>query len=476
MVVWSITLVLDATEPVVVLIAIHLLTFFWIALACHQALHDDRPAAGQLTWFYLVLAIGGLAGGTLSVLLAPLLFDGQPEYPLAMLAGCALTGAVRPLLPPSPGATDIGGRRRNSRLLIVLPLLAGGVALSIRLALEHSEYSADQALDSVAARYIRGAALTLPILGCLIASGRPLSFAAALAAVLAVSVSGSARHGDVLLQERTWFGVHRVTRDPITGAHLLVHGNTVHGYQRWSPQPSLIPGSYYHPDGPAGDIFELLDDASRPPNIAVVGLGAGSLAAFARQQPGQRWTFYEIDPAVARIARNPNCFTFLSGAFPDEERLRIVIGDGRLKLQQAPDGACDLIVLDAFSSDAIPAHLLTSEAVALYARKLSPDGVLALHISNRNLDLASLVAALAADQSPPLVARERMDGSALLTPQQRLEGKLPSHWVVLARTDAPIDELSSTWLPLRANPTISPWTDDYADLTSILKSPFEPID
>jgi hypothetical protein len=471
MLVWSITLVLDATEPIVVLMAVHLAAFFWIALACHQALHDDRPPPSDLTKFYLVLAAGGFAGGLVSALLVPVLFDSRPEYPLAMLAGCALAGAVRTGSPRSPIEPAGDSPRRLAPGLLVPVLLAGGLAFGVRILIDGSSFAAEETLSSVTARYVRGAALTLPVLACLIAASRPLSFAAALAAVLAVTLAGSARHGDVLLQERTWFGIHRVTRHRSTGAHLLVHGNTVHGIQQWSPEPSSTPGAYYHPDGPAGDIFELLNVADGPRSVAVIGLGAGSLASYARERPLQHWTFFEIDPAVVRIARNPDYFTYLQDAFPHPERLQIVTGDGRLRLREVPDARFDLIVVDAFSSDAVPAHLLTTEAVSLYTRKLKPDGKVAFHISNRNLQLASLLAALADAHEPPLIARQRFDG-AYSRSRHKTDDRLPSHWVVMARSEAPLQDLATRWLPLQRQPMIDPWSDDYADLTAVLINPF----
>jgi hypothetical protein len=208
---------------------------------------------------------------------------------------------------------------------------------------------------------------------------RPLGFGLGIAAALAAALL-TADGRTVVARERSFFGVYTVKRDP-AGYQLLVHGTTVHGAQRVDSAGWRQPLTYYHRDEPLGHLFSVL--GARPRAIGVVGLGAGSVACYRR--PGQRWTFYEIDPLVERIARDERYFHYLAECAPDAA---IRSGDARLTLQDAARASYDLLILDAFSSDAIPMHLITREALALYLDKLAPGGVIAWHVSNRNLDLA----------------------------------------------------------------------------------------
>jgi spermidine synthase len=199
--------------------------------------------------------------------------------------------------------------------------------------------------------------------------------------------------------------------------------------------------------------------------VGVIGLGAGGLAAYAR--PTEHWTFYEIDPIVIRLATDPAYFSFLSDMFPDPSRLSIVLGDARVELVRAPEHGYGLLVLDAFSSDAIPMHLVTREALSLYLDKLAPDGILALHISNQYLDLHPVFADLAADAS--LVAWARDDQT--LTPLMEQDGKSGSQWIAMARTAASLAPLVKLpgWARLEAQPGRKLWTDDFSDLLGVYR-------
>jgi hypothetical protein len=198
--------------------------------------------------------------------------------------------------------------------------------------------------------------------------------------------------------------------------------------------------------------------------VAVIGLGTGSAAAYAR--PGDRWVFYEIDPAIERIALDRRLFTFLSDA-PGEIRTRL--GDGRLLIGREPPGNYDVIVLDAFSSDAIPVHLLTVEAMALYLQKLAPDGLVLFHLSNRFLDLEPVVAGLARELH--LEGRVRRD--LRLTPARKGRGENGSIWAAVARTGQLPSALDgrSAWNPLGTTRRVSPWTDDYSSIINLLRGP-----
>jgi hypothetical protein len=245
--------------------------------------------------------------------------------------------------------------------------------------------------------------------------------------------------------------------------HVLYHGSTVHGRQAQAPELRSKPTSYYHRTGPLGRLFAEVGERAGMDAVAVVGLGAGSIAAYGR--PDQSLTFYEIDPEVVRTARDPSLFTFLRDT---PSHVRIVLGDGRLQLARAPRGGYGLLVLDAFSSDAVPVHLLTREAVAVYLGTLRPEGILALHLSNRHLDLVPVADALAADAGLTGVVMRDPVGDA----RERLEGKEPSTWVLLARERATLGRLPSLPFtrPLPSSPTPSRrylWTDSFSNLISV---------
>jgi spermidine synthase len=262
--------------------------------------------------------------------------------------------------------------------------------------------------------------------------------------------------------ERNFFGVKRVICDTERNLRILVHGSTDHGGQSIEPTLRSEPLAYYHRSGPAGDLFSVVTGENGARRIAVIGLGIGSMAAYA--EPGQHLTFYEIDPAVARIAANPGLFSFLSRCRGTYE---IVLGDGRLTLADAPDGHYDLIVLDAFSSDAIPTHLLTREALQLYLRKLARGGVLAFHVSNNYLDLEPVVGRLAAEAGLTCWSRADLNVSE----EERSQGKRPSHYIVMARGTLDVHSLADKpqWKRVTRRPDAPVWTDQYSNLLSLFR-------
>jgi hypothetical protein len=225
---------------------------------------------------------------------------------------------------------------------------------------------------------------------------RPRRFGLALAALLLIGWSQSAKYGTVILRERTFFGVLNVVAQPGptpgVAFQSLYHGTTRHGTQGQGDDLRHVPSSYYHPPGPIGQVFAAYGAGGSLQRVAVIGLGTGTLAAYG--EPGRAMQFYEIDPAVIRIARDPSLFTYVSDS---RAALSFTAGDGRLEIAKAADGSFGLIVVDAFSSDAIPVHLLTREALAIYMRKLQPGGILALHLTNDSLGLSAIVDALTSD-------------------------------------------------------------------------------
>lgn len=293
---------------------------------------------------------------------------------------------------------------------------------------------------------------------------RPLRFGLGLGAVFLV---GALAHevgtqGNVLYRERSFFGICKVTlgKEDDQPVHYLVHGSIMHGLQPIDPELRQIPSSYYHSAGPIGDLFLELKRRLQEPPVAVIGLGTGSLSSWA--QPGQELVFFDIDPTVVRIAWDPKLFSYLTDARNRGVNLRVVLGDGRVMLGREPDGRFGVIVIDAFSSDSIPTHLLTRQAVQAYLRKLAPRGVIAVHISNRYLDLEPVLGNLAADAG--LVVYHRIDSTPGLL-------KSPSDWVLLARHE---DDLAGIidqagWQAIPPDPTRRLWTDDFSNLLDVYR-------
>ncbi len=432
-------LVGNATLPRVVLIGLPLAALFVAALVCHTQLAEDRPPPRHLTEFYLWVAVGGVLGGIFTALLAPAIFDTVLEYPLVIIMAC--------LLAPTLIRRPINVRREQ----IVLMVLPAGVLLATVL------------LIAGAVRWLptigRMVALATALCLCSLLITRPLRFGLSLGAVMVAASMTATDPGTVLYSGRTFFGVQRVLEDNL-GFHRLLHGTTLHGIQSTRPHLRREPLSYYHREGPVGQVMTE-HSAANAPRIGVVGLGTGSLACYAR--PGQEWVFYEIDPVMERIARTPRLFTYLSDCPGDHE---VVLGDARISLDRAGDGRFGVLVVDAFNSDAIPVHLLTREAIELYMQKLAPGGVVAIHISNRYLDLEPVLANVARDLD--LAGLHRSDGASL--PQARV-GKTASQWVVLARSAADLERLSGDrrWRQLAAKPGSRTWTDDFSDVFSVFR-------
>jgi hypothetical protein len=264
--------------------------------------------------------------------------------------------------------------------------------------------------------------------------------------------------------ERNFFGVVRVTRDAGNTVHRLFHGSTLHGQQSLDPAQSREPSTYFTRSGPIGAVFRALGPRLEQPGvrIAIVGLGTGTLASYAR--PGQRWTFHEIDPAIERIARDPRFFTYLRDCQADG--VDILQGDARLRLQDAADHCYRLIVLDAFSSDSVPVHLVAREAIRMYRTKLTEGGVLAFNITNRYVDLDPVMGQQAKDAG--MVCRICYD--IQVDDTERQAGKEPSIWAVMAATERDLESLASDsrWQPPALSVHATVWTDNYSDLASYL--------
>ena len=514
------------SEPAWLVLGLHLVVFFIATMVCHARLAANRPEPERLTEFYLWMSLGGVLGGLFNTLLAPLLFNSVVEYPLALMAACWLrretsralklgdTTVIAAVLPhPSPlplgegtatdeppGSECIGS---DPTLAASLPLPAGEGRGEGESALQTgaSHPAADLAwpaglavLTGLLAALLPPAKLLpsqiqslvifgLPLLLCFLLVDSTRRFALGLGALFLGGAFFTGGFGKTLHVERNFFGVTRVTLSPNGESRQIVHGRTIHGRQFLDPARAAEPLTFYHREGPLGDVFKVFgatrtaatvfpsprpspplgEREKRARSVGVIGLGAGSMAAYA--QAGERWTFYDIDPSVLRIAQDTNFFTFLARSAAAETRL--VEGDARLRLREAVDGGYDLLVLDAFSSDAIPVHLITREAVELYLRKLAPGGMLAFHISNRYLDLEPVLANLAEELW--LVALGCDDMS--LMESEFATGREQSHWVVMARaTDGLAGfQRRSRWSPLEGNPRVGVWTDDFSSPLRVIQ-------
>lgn len=422
--------------------------FFVATMVCHRELFERRPASQHLTEFYLWMSLGGVLGGIFAALVAPQIFNAIWEYPLLLVLAMTCRPGV---------AARIA--RHEMRELVAI----GGLAIMAMMLL--ADLHRRGILSTSDGSQL--GALTLTGFGalCLLRRGKPqsqLAFAAMAALAVAMLPSPMSR-GDA---ERSFFGTHRVVTTPDGKMRLLMHGTTLHGADRLLAEDGSrierpVPMTYYHPASPmalGAEVVRVSKAAGGAIRVGIVGLGAGAMACNAR--PEEQWRFYEIDPVVVRIASDPSRFRYLSSCQPKAD---IVIGDARLTLAKEPAGAFDYLVIDAFSSDAVPVHLLTVEALNLYLDKLTPGGLLALHVSNRHLDLISVATAVA-DTVPGLhtaVAVERPEGGPL--------DRTMSQAVLISRSAAVIERILAWPFARRAKPPVlNAWTDDYSDILSSL--------
>jgi hypothetical protein len=439
-------IVFEPTKKIIWLVSVHLAVFFVCALMCHGELARTRPRASQLTAFYLCIAAGGMIGGLAAGVIAPHAFNWVAEYPVLI----ALAVLCRP-----PIASAGQGLMRA---LGFTALAAAGLFLLL-CTFFRSLFDEPTFNRAVA--------------GLLIASvpfwRSPLPLAAIVGSILVAEHTLFEQPGT--LSVRSFFGVAKVLESPDGQFRILQHGTTLHGAERirdpygrpvtGAPEPLLY---YYNGSGIAQSFDAVRARAGGAIRTAVIGLGAGALACQAH--PNDTLEFYEIDPAIVRIARDSNLFSFLSMCRPDTP---ITLGDARLELKQAPSGAYDLIIVDAFSSDAIPIHLLTREAMAEYLEKLSPNGLIVMHISNRHLELASVVAGIAAANNLLTLVSDGPDLDEAANPY-----KFAGTVAALARRMTDFGPLADSpdWEQLQPDPRQSVWTDDYSNVAGALLRKF----
>jgi hypothetical protein len=444
-----VTLILasGATEPAWALILANLGFFFVAALMCHGRLANDRPPVAHLAEYYLWIAVGGALGSIFNVLIAPNLFTSVLEYPLAIVLACMLL----PGESPDGNQTSFGLNKKELDVIYPVALYI----LSVILAIVVAYFRAGSSIVN----FFIVLGLPLIIVNHFFRE-RPVRFGLSLCAVM-LSGAFYAGYTDRTLHEvRSFFGTTRVTTDSTDRIANLYSGNTIHGRQFMDQSRRCEPLSYHHENGPLGQVMAVFNAAPANARVAVIGLGVGAMASYS--QPGQEWTFYEINPDVINIARNSKYFTYLQNCATGS--LNVVEGDARLNLQNAPAGHYGLIVLDAFSSDAIPVHLITQQALDLYLSKLAGAGILAFHISNRSLDLKPILADLAQSRNLVCIGFDDLNPGSF-------EGKDPSQWVVMARSAPEISNLSinSQWQQLKGRKDRRVWSDDFSNIISAIK-------
>ena len=425
---------------------LHLTALFFAVKVCHGELAKLRPHTRHLTTFYLIMSFAGMLGGMFNTFVAPFVFNAVYEYPIMIVAALLL----RPGLKPSLNA--------GLALQVIAPALLVIAGLVLHAAVDDLLQYFDAIVISL---------IGLTLLTFLLRT-RPVGFALTTGAIifLALGVHGLSSH--TLYQERTFFGVLAVRDAVLTDEqgkpehyHELFHGTTKHGAQRLAANLSQIPLTYYSRPGPMGQLFKEYGNSDQNWNIGVVGLGAGALACYAKDQ--QNWTLYEIDPLVVDIAGYPAYFTYLSQC---ARNAVMRVGDARLSLEKEPDQHFYFLIMDAFSSDSVPTHLLTKEALELYFKKLKPGGILAFHMTNRHLSLKKVLS----------INAEALHLAALIQefkPQQDIPLVVATDWVVMAKQAETLEPLRlsrlGNWQKMPLYFDMKPWTDDFTNIVSIWK-------
>ena len=429
-----------ATEPVVAVILIHLGFFANALMVAHGRLAADRPKPENLTEFYLWMSVGGALGGFFNALLAPVVFNEVWEYPIAVLLACLL------YRPPAQKSHSKNGLRKWLYPAFVLLLATVLVGIAGQM--------------DVSGLVVQFVVFGVPVVLCFPLATRPRLFAATLAGIFVLGQIQSRNDRELLFNDRSFFGVSRVIVSENGQFVQLDHGTTSHGRQSTDAQRKCEPLSYYNQNGPLGGIMRVFNERHPNGRVGLIGLGAGATLNYAL--PDQKWDVYEIDPLVIQIAKDERFFTYLSDC--SAVAPNVFEGDARLRLQDVEAGRYDLLILDAFSSDAVPRHLLTLEAMKIYFDRIADDGWLALHISNRYLNLEQIIAGAANELD--------LQGFIWFDLEVNEEvGEEESHWVVLSRDASHLHQLNGdpSRIPLESRPSLPPWTDDRSSILPLFK-------
>ena len=427
-------------------LVLHVLAFFFAVMVCHGELANMRPPTQHLTRFYLIMSFAGMLGGMFNTFVAPFIFNGIYEYPIMIVAALLL----RP------------GLKLNVNLNMWLQLIVPALLVAVGLVLYANVKDLLGYFDAIVI------ALMVLTLLTLVFRNQPIALSMLTGAIIFLALGVHSLSSHTLYQKRSFFGVLAVRESELTNEQNqpetyreLFHGTTKHGAQRLAPELQKIPLTYYSRPGPMGQLFKTFDDSDQNWTIGSVGLGAGALACYAK--PGQTWTMYEIDPLVVEIASDPKYFSYLELC---AKQAKMSVGDARLSLANEPDHHFDLLIMDAFSSDSVPTHLLTQEAIQLYFKKLKPNGILAFHITNRHLLLKKVLS----------IHAEQLHLAALIqefVPQENMPLVVATDWVVMANKPETLEPLRvsllGNWQKMPLYFDMKPWTDDFTNIVSIWK-------
>jgi preprotein translocase subunit SecG len=455
-------------------ILLHLSVFFVSTMVCHGELARSRPSAKYLTEFYIWMSVGGVLGGLFNAIIAPIVFPTIVEYPLVIAVACMLRPRVfRPRWPVVSRWLDL-----------LLPAAVFGVGCLMHAYPDlwytpWSESVNDWLKARVSEKATLNAATTIVVLGGLTSFamlGRPVRFGLAVGGMLLAGHLWIGTDKNVIYTTRSFYGVIRVT-ETTNDNHTyrtLMHGSTSHGTQYLTPAIwRTQPVSYYCEQGPMGRVLQDMVDPVRPGEIGIIGLGTGTTAAYGRLN--QRYTYFEIDPDVLYVARDSGLFTYLADSRASE--IQFEIADARVTLESGriPDGFFDVLLVDAFSSDAIPVHLLTKEAIALYMRKLRRDGILLVHISNRHLTLAPVVGNIVRDLGLQARVCEDPNSNAYRDASEVVAVVRDLRRLAPLLNEPPPDFLTDTeladpleWREIPQDDSIGVWTDDYSNILTVL--------
>lgn len=431
-------------------LVLHLSAFFLATMVCHGELAKNRPHTAYLTLFYLIMSFAGMLGGMFNTFIAPFIFQGIYEYPLMIVAAL--------LLRPNGASVNDGGQWRIWGIQAIFPVLLFVLGWVIYFGVADLGGS----MDNIGTALIMFAGLSYAF------RKQAVSLALLTGVIIFFIVGLRVIMSNTVYKERTFFGVLSVRNSMLINEQgkrekykEIFHGTTKHGAQRLAQGLEKEPLTYYSRPGPMGQLFKEFDGHNQQWQVAVVGLGAGALACYAK--PQQAWTFYEIDPVMVDIAKNTDYFSYLQRCTP---KATMVVGDARLSLQTEPDEKFDLLVIDAFSSDSVPTHLLTQEALQLYFSKVNAGGMLAFHITNRHLDLKMVLADHARQLNYAALIQE-------YKPQQEIPLVVATDWFVLAKEAQTLAPLYKNGLGRWQKPGlyfgVKPWTDDFTNIVSIWK-------
>ncbi len=477
---------LNAEGSMMMVVLIELLLLTAIGIVCHGRLAMDRPAATHLTEFYLLMSVGGALGGLFNGIIAPLIFTTNLEYPIALVLSVSVLPWSKDLVGMSAQkirriklARRVGIPLASVAYVLIIGFYGGQISQWIMSVFSDTDPGVAMPVD------MRLVALmtSVPALMVYLAWKDGLACAITLLLPMAAIQIDSINDKGSIYRARTFYGTHEVTmqvlEDKVTGKlvpiHVIHHGTTMHGIQYMDPELELEPLGYYHFDGPCGIIMRTIK-SMRPEGarIGIMGLGSGAISAHGRAQ--DEIVFFEIDPEVEKIARDPKLFTYLAKA---PAKIEVRLGDARKLIEESQamgEEKFDLLHADAFSSDSIPVHLLTEEAINLYFDRLTDDGMVVLHISNRYLDLMPLAYELAKAATPtaanprgipPLVS----DESNADIPEDERMYHFPSRWVVLTRdieTGQRLIDAGMQVYIIEEQDRIKLWTDDFSNIISLI--------